>query len=425
MSPLGAWCLVLIVSFASGEVEHGSCTGGSCAASDSTSLLQSGLGVFDAIETTSEEAEEAQGDDDDADDSSGNGDTDMDCSTFMSGSTCRSSGCSWSGAFVGEKTEDGSGQVNGYICADDEEVEEEVHDKLVNGTGSLIQMLEDESEIISKGNEERWCRRRRRGRGGGCPYCRRRRSSPPAPAKIEATGCPTGLQPNSKGKCPGSGQCCTAGWKAACGQGCVKQRCSSTGGSWIPLNYAVDAYTCEMPTPPSKPSKYCDERKADNAGFDCLCAAGTGFCGAANTWVGTLTAAKVKCDGNAECKYLHDWKADGNNWRACRKISSPGDAKAAIKQKSSSGNCGPLSGKKAIQCSDQYECTWLATGCPNLPSSDFWSWYRTQSDTKVWNDMHVWCTSTASHHKDKCCGSGNACNPTCHKQTAWIMPEAR
>jgi len=104
------------------------------------------------------------------------------------------------------------------------------------------------------------------------------------------------------------------------------------------LNYASNAYTCEMPKA-TKASKYCDEPNGDDAGFDCLCAAGTGFCGAANTWVGPLDAAKTKCDGSAECKYLHDWKADGNNWRACRKITSPGDGKAAIKKKSSSDTC--------------------------------------------------------------------------------------
>jgi len=302
-----------------------------------------------------------------------NGNTDVECSSFTRGSTCRSSGCSWSGAFVGEKKEDGS-ELSGYICADDEEVEEEVHDKLMNGTGSLIQMLEDESEITSKGNEK-WCTRRRRGRGGGCPYCRRRRSPPPPPAKIEANGCPTGLKPNSKGKCPGSGLCCTAGWSATCNQGCVQQRCASTGGSWIPLNYAVDAYTCEMPKrdASSKASKYSDEPKADNAGFDCLCATGLGFCGAANTWVGTLAAAERKCDGNAECKYLHDWKADGSNWRACRKITSPGDGKAAIKKKSSSGTSAPLFDRvdtgKSDKISREEFMKALAAGVIILPST--------------------------------------------------------
>jgi len=335
---MGAWCLCLIVSFANGDVEHGSCTGGNCEVSDSTVLFQNGLGMVDDTETASEEGAEAQGDDDDDDNdgSSGDGDTNVACSSFTTGSTCRSNGCSWSGAFVGEKKADGS-ELTGYICADDEEVEEEVHDKLMNGTGFLIQMLEDESEITSKGNEQRWCRRRRAG-GGGCPYCRRRRSPPPPPAKVEANGCPTGLQPNSNGKCPGSGQCCTTGWSASCNQACATQRCTSTGGSWIPLNYASNAYTCEMPVPPTNPSTYSDEPKADNGGFDCLCAAGTGFCGAANTWYGTLAVAKTKCDGNAECQYLHDWKADGTNWRACRTITSPGDGKAAIKKKSSSNS---------------------------------------------------------------------------------------
>jgi len=196
-SLLGAWCLCLIVSFANGEVEHGSCAGGSCEVSDSMVLLQSGLGVAEAAETAVEGVAEAPGDGDE--DTSGN--TDVDCASFTRGSTCRSSGCSWSGAFEGEKKEDGS-VLSGYICADEEEVEEEVHDKLMNGTGSLIQMLEDESEIASKGHEGRFCRRRRlsrrRGRsagrsGGGCPYCRRRRTVS-NPTKVEANGCPAGYQ---------------------------------------------------------------------------------------------------------------------------------------------------------------------------------------------------------------------------------------
>jgi len=69
-----------------------------------------------------------------------------------------------------------------------------------------------------------------------------------------SNGCPTGLQPNSTGKCPGSGLCCTASWSATqSGRGVaqvlhnMRQRCASAGGSWIPLNYASNAYTCEMP----------------------------------------------------------------------------------------------------------------------------------------------------------------------------------
>jgi len=103
-----------------------------------------------------------------------------------------------------------------------------------------------------------------------------------------------------------------------------------------------------MPKPPSNPSKYCDEPNADNAGFDCLCeqaadnAQQEPFCGLTKTWSGTLAVAKAKCDASADCKFLHDWKADGQHWRACRTIKSPGDGKAAIKKKSSSGKCADL-----------------------------------------------------------------------------------
>lgn len=269
MSPLAGWCLFFIVSCASGEVVPGSCTGDNCAAADSTILLQSGVGVAHSDPTASEEVPDDKG-------GSGSGDSELDCSTFTRGSTCKQNGCAWSGAFVGEKEADGS-ELTGYICADDEEVEEEVHDKLMNGTGSLIQILDDESEVTNcAGGGCPYCRRRRRGRSGGCPYCRRRRAPSP-PAKIESNGCPTGysVKPPPT-KCPGNGKCCKAGWSAACSQSCATTRCTSTGGSWIPLDYNSNPYTCEMPKPP-KANKYCDEPNGDNAGFDCLCAAGTGF----------------------------------------------------------------------------------------------------------------------------------------------------
>lgn len=328
MNRFAVWCLCLIVCVVNGEVEPASCAGSSCEGIDSTVLLQSDVGV--AAATDAEDDDDSVGDD-----VPGGADSNVDCSSLTTGTACKSSGCSWSGAFVGEKKADGT-EVAGYICADDEEVEEEVHDKLMNGTGTIIGMLEDddESSIADAGTEERWCRRRRRGRrGGGCPYCRRRRA-PPAPVtvKIEANGCPTGLSPSagqeSKGVCPGEGQCCAAGWSASCAEACAKTRCTSTGGTWIKVNLQNNPYTCEMP----KARKYCDDPKGDNAGFDCLCATGTGFCGTALTWTGSYDVAKAKCDGNAECNYLHDWKADGQNWRACRKITSPGDGKAAIKR---------------------------------------------------------------------------------------------
>lgn len=101
------------------------------------------------------------------------------------------------------------------------------------------------------------------------------------------------------------------------------------------MNYASNAYTCDVPKP-GNPSLYSEEPKGDNAGYDCLCSVGTGYCGMRRNWYGTLAAAQIKCDADAECKYLHDWKSDGKNWRACRKINSPGDGGAGIKKKETS-----------------------------------------------------------------------------------------
>merc|ERR1740130_515713 len=83
--------------------------------------------------------------------------------------------------------------------------------------------------------------------------------------------------------------------------------------------------------------------------------------------------------------------------------------------------------KAMVKCTNQYECTWRATGCPNMPSQAWtgWHWYFSQrsSPTTVFNDMQTWCTSTAQNHKDQCCGSGISCTPTCTKQTGWVQAE--
>ena len=42
---------------------------------------------------------------------------------------------------------------------------------------------------------------------------------------------------------------CTAGWTSACGEACAKSKCSAAGGSWIPLDYGHNPYTCQMHVP--------------------------------------------------------------------------------------------------------------------------------------------------------------------------------
>jgi hypothetical protein len=59
---------------------------------------------------------------------------DPECYTKKTESACKDDGCSWTAAFDGEMVEDGQGteKVKGYVCADDEELEEEENDKPYN-----------------------------------------------------------------------------------------------------------------------------------------------------------------------------------------------------------------------------------------------------------------------------------------------------
>ena len=59
--------------------------------------------------------------------------------------------------------------------------------------------------------------------------------------------CPDGYKiGNGLGYCPGTGDCCIAGWTAGCGEGCMKGRCEELGGTWIAKDYSLNPYTCEM-----------------------------------------------------------------------------------------------------------------------------------------------------------------------------------
>merc|ERR1740121_994324 len=114
--------------------------------------------------------DKAESDDDDPD-------ANTDCINFETAAECGTKGCSWTDAFVGEhderleEKEDGSDEVTGYVCVDDEEVREELRDRTnVNETSSL-QVQEDQSEVA---NSVRWCRRR--SQRWSCPYARRRRA---------------------------------------------------------------------------------------------------------------------------------------------------------------------------------------------------------------------------------------------------------
>merc|ERR1712176_1051011 len=71
-------------------------------------------------------------------------------------------------------------------------------------------------------------------------------------------------------------------------------------------------------------------------------------------------------------------------------------------------------------CTNKYECTWMATGCPNMPAPEWsgWAWYMKQPDAEVWSDMyHGYCDhdkdgsfdSNNAHRKKECCGDDTQC----------------
>jgi hypothetical protein len=56
-------------------------------------------------------------------------------------------------------------------------------------------------------------------------------------------GCPIGYGgPDATGKC-------TAGWSKKCGEDCAKFNCARATGTWIPLDYNRNPYTCQMKIP--------------------------------------------------------------------------------------------------------------------------------------------------------------------------------
>ena len=42
---------------------------------------------------------------------------------------------------------------------------------------------------------------------------------------------------------------CYAGWSSECGQACAKEKCITSGGTWIPMDYRYNSFTCQMSDP--------------------------------------------------------------------------------------------------------------------------------------------------------------------------------
>jgi hypothetical protein len=71
-------------------------------------------------------------------------------------------------------------------------------------------------------------------------------SQPPPPptqkplANTGVSGCPPGYDVKD-----GLGRC-AAKWTATCAEDCAHTACTTAGGTWIPLDYSTNYYTCEM-----------------------------------------------------------------------------------------------------------------------------------------------------------------------------------
>lgn len=71
--------------------------------------------------------------------------------------------------------------------------------------------------------------------------------------------------------------------------------------------------------------------EASNDGYSCLNPDGS-FSTAGNAnWFGSLDDATKRCDANSECTVLHDYNADGTNWRACSRVTSGTGAATMVK----------------------------------------------------------------------------------------------
>lgn len=78
-----------------------------------------------------------------------------------------------------------------------------------------------------------------------------------SPEQTQNVKCPEGYSgPNADGNC-------TATWSSECGTSCAKDRCAQAGGTWIPLDYANNPYTCKM----KMPKPVCEQQSSINSNF--------------------------------------------------------------------------------------------------------------------------------------------------------------
>ena len=58
--------------------------------------------------------------------------------------------------------------------------------------------------------------------------------------------CPQNYRPSQTGDC-------VAGWSWECGEDCARNNCAVANGTWIPLDYSSNPYTCRMPDSTRQP----------------------------------------------------------------------------------------------------------------------------------------------------------------------------
>jgi hypothetical protein len=103
-----------------------------------------------------------------------------------------------------------------------------------------------------------------------------------------------------------------------------------TDGTAAVVKAAIIAYG--QPLDENEP--YSNGPDAANNGYTC------------DDWFGALEEAVVKCNKDTSCRYLHDHKGDGNNWRFCSSVnfafgSDSSPAKIKIKPGGSHGTANP------------------------------------------------------------------------------------
>ena len=162
--------------------------------------------------------------------------------------------------------------------------------------------------------------------------------------------------------------------------------------------------------------KYCSPYtpgKASNGGYDCLNKDGS--YSASGNWYGSLEAAKAKCDADFLCTVLHDYNADGKNWRVCKWVSYDKDNKAAILVKATAAEAFPPEQTGVSSCRKGKACVDRTAGGgatqAELNQCLTWTGLGGTWDSVVNCD----CSHSLADVQSKCAKNGRKyiCGPNC------------